>query len=706
MTTPLVRTDTHRQVRVIVVDNPPVNALSPGVPEGIMAAIHDADSDPGVTAIVVVAAGRTFIAGADITALVPMAWDPDAPKPELHDLLTRVEGAARPVVMAIHGTALGGGLELAMAGHYRVAVASAKLGLPECALGIIPGAEGTQRLPRLVGVAKALDMVVTSRPISAADAHDHGLVDAIIEGDLVEGAVAFAERVAASNGPHPRTSARVDKLGTPEANAPLFDAARVLARKVKPQQPAPLKAIEAIDIATRVPFAEGCARETELFLDVVRTEPAKALIHVFFAERAVSKVPGLSADTKAAAIRRVGIIGAGTMGGGIAMACTNAGLDVLLQDTSRDGLDRGIAAIRRNYAVSVTRGRFTEDGVSERMARITPQQDLTGFETADVIIEAVFEDMALKQQVFRDLDRVASPDAVLATNTSTLDIDAIASATTRPASVIGLHFFSPANVMRLLEIVRGAATSSRTLATALSLAKTLGKVGVVVGNGPGFVGNRMMFPYMYETQYLVEEGATPQQVDAALTGFGMAMGMFAVDDMAGIDVAIRVQQALGHFSDPAERRPLVQAALVEAGRLGQKSGKGWYVYGDDRKPQPDPEVVDLIRSRAREAGIPQRTFSNDDIVERAIYALINEGARALELGLATRASDIDTIYVNGYGFPAWRGGPMFCADRVGLDRIYERVSAFHREFGARWTPAPLLEHLARTGGTFRELDRQ
>jgi 3-hydroxyacyl-CoA dehydrogenase len=706
MTTSLVRTDTHRHVRVVFVDNPPVNALSPGVPEGIMAALDAAEADSSITAIVVIGAGRTFIAGADITTLEPLAWDPDAPKPELHDLLARVETATRPVIMAIHGTALGGGLELAMAAHYRVAAAGAKLGLPECALGIIPGAEGTQRLPRLVGVEKALNMVVTSKPITAGDALAHGLIDDVIEGDLLEGAVRFAEQVVGKAGPHPKTSGRSDRLGTAEANAPLFEAARALARKVKPQQPAPLKAIEAIELATVLPFAEGCARETALFLDVVRTEPAKALIHVFFAERAVSKIPDLPKDVKGAPVRRVGIIGAGTMGGGIAMACTNAGLEVILQDASREGLDRGVEAIRKNYAVSVTRGRFTEQGVADRLARITPQLDLAGFDAADVIIEAVFEDMALKQQVFRDLDRVARPGAVLATNTSTLDIDAIASATSRPGDVIGLHFFSPANIMRLLEIVRGTATTPQTLATSLGLAKSLGKVGVVVGNGPGFVGNRMMFPYMYETQYLVEEGATPQQVDAALTGFGMAMGMFAVDDMAGIDVAIRVQRALSHFSDPSERRPLVQAALVEAGRLGQKTGKGWYLYGDDRTPRPDPWVVDLIRAKAKEAGIPQRTFTSDDIVERAVYALINEGARVLELGLALRASDIDTIYVNGYGFPAWRGGPMFYADRVGLDRIFERVSTFHRQFGARWTPAPLLERLARTGGTFRGLDRQ
>jgi len=706
MPTPLVRTDTHNHTRVIFVDNPPVNALSPGIPEALIAAIDAANHDPAITAIVVLGAGRTFIAGADITTLEPLAWDPAAPKPDLHDLLVCVEQSPKPVVMGIHGTALGGGLELAMAAHYRVAVGTAKLGLPECALGIIPGAEGTQRLPRLAGVEKALNMVVTSKPITAADALAHGVIDAVIDDDLLEGSVAFAQRMVSSGTPHPVTSARVDKLGTAELNAPLFEAARALARKVKPQQPAPLKAIEAIELATRLPFAEGCARETELFLDVVRTEPAKALIHVFFAERAVSRIPGLPKELKGTPVRRVAIVGAGTMGGGIAMACTNAGLDVILHDTSQEGLDRGIEAIRRNYAVSVTRGRFTEAGVAERMARITPQLDLTGFDTADLIIEAVFEDMALKQQIFRELDRVARPDAVLATNTSTLDIDAIASVTSRPGNVVGLHFFSPANIMRLLEIVRGSTTSPETLATSLGIAKTLGKVGVVVGNGPGFVGNRMMFPYMYETQYMVEEGATPQQVDAALTGFGMAMGMFAVDDMAGIDVAIRAQRALGHFSDPSERRPLVQTALVENGRLGQKTGRGWYTYGDDRKPQADPDVVALIRTKAREAGIPQRTFTNEEIVERAVYALINEGARALELGLAVRASDIDTIYVNGYGFPAWRGGPMFYADRVGLDRVFECISTFHETFGPRWAPAPLLEQLARTGGTFRGRDRK
>ena len=706
MTTSFIRTESHRGVRVLYVENPPVNALSPGVPEALMAGIDAANADPDVKAVVVIGAGRTFIAGADLGTLEPLAWDPDAVKPDLHDLLACVEDSAKPIVMAIHGTALGGGLELAMAAHYRVAVSSAKVGLPECALGIIPGAEGTQRLPRLAGVAKALDMVVTSKPLAAIEAHEHGILDAVLDGDLLSGAVAFAEQAVAAGGPHPKTSARRDKLGTPAANAPLFDAARALARKIKPQQPAPLKAIEAIEAATQLPFAEGCTVETRLFLEAVRAEPAKALLHVFFAERAAAKIPGLPSEVTGAPVRRVGIVGAGTMGGGIAMACTNAGLEVRLHDASREGLDRGVQTIQRNYAVSVARKRFTEDAVAERMGRITPQLDLAGFDTVDVVIEAVFEDMALKREIFSALDRVARPDAILATNTSTLDIDAIASATSRPEAVVGLHFFSPANVMRLLEIVRGQSTSGQTLATSLVLAKKLGKVGVVVGNGPGFVGNRMMFPYMYETQYMVEEGATPEQVDAALTGFGMAMGMFAVDDMAGIDVAIRAQQALGHFTRPGERRPLVQSVLVEQGRLGQKTGKGWYTYGDDRKPTPDATVVDLIRARARDAGIAQCAITNEEIVERAIYALINEGARVLEAGLARRASDIDTIYVNGYGFPAWRGGPMFFADRVGLDRVFERVSSFHRDFGARWTPAPLLEQLARAGTTFRSLDRQ
>jgi 3-hydroxyacyl-CoA dehydrogenase len=453
-------------------------------------------------------------------------------------------------------------------------------------------------------------MGVTSQPIAAADALALGLLDALIEGDLREGAVDFAEGVVAKDELHPRTGDRADKLGTPEANAPLYEAARALARTLRPHQPAPLKAIEAIELATRLPFAQGCAGETELFLEVVRTEPAKALIHLFFAERAAGKVAGIPKDAKGTPIRRVGIIGAGTIGGGLAMACTNAGFEVILQDSSRGALD------------------------------------LAGFDRTDIIIEAV-EDMSLKQQVFREIVRVAHPGAVLATNTSTLDIDALAASTSRGEDVIGLHFLSPADVVRLLEIARGTRTSASTLATTLSFAKALGKVGVVVANSPGFIGNRMMLAYRSETQYMVEEGATPEQIDAALTSFGMAM------------VA-----------------------------------------------PPDPEVTALIRTKAREPRLPRRSFTNDQIVERAIFALINEGARALELGLVERASDIDIIHVLGYGFPAWRGGPMFYADRLGLDNIHARLQSFQGELGDRWTPAPLLERLVCVGGTFRGLDRR
>jgi 3-hydroxyacyl-CoA dehydrogenase len=501
------------------------------------------------------------------------------------------------------------------------------------------------------------------------------------------------------------SSARTERLGTPETNAPFFEAARAFAAKIRRHQIAPLKVIQAIEAATTLPFEAGCRRERTLFFECIRGDQAKAMIHVFFAERAAAKVPDLPKDVQPLPIARVGIIGAGTMGGGIAMACANAGLNVLLKDVSAERLDRGLATIRRNYDFSLRRGRLAQEAIDERLSRIRTTLDYTGFDTADVIIEAAVEEIALKQRIFREIDAVAKADCVLGTNTSTLDIDAIASATSRRGSVVGLHFFSPANVMRLLEIVRGAETTPVVLATAMALGKKLGKVGVVVGNCPGFVGNRMMFPYMYESQFLVEEGATPEQVDRALTGFGMAMGMFAVDDMAGIDVAQHVKRALGHFQDPAVRRPLVQDRLFEMGRLGQKTGKGWYRYDEARKARPDPEVTELIRVEATQAGIPQRAFSDEQIVDRTVYALINEGARALEEGYALRASDIDVIYVNGYGFPSWRGGPMLHADLVGLPHVLQRITSFHREFGTRWTPAPLLQRLADEGRTFREYDR-
>jgi 3-hydroxyacyl-CoA dehydrogenase len=700
----LVRMEKRGGVAVVTIDNPPVNALSPGVPEGLQAAMEQANADAEVRAIVVTGAGRTFIAGADIKELELVARGQPAKLPALHSLLAAIEDSAKPVVMALHGTTLGGGLEVAMAGHYRICARDGVVGQPEVNLGIIPGAEGTQRLPRLAGVEKAIEMCVTGKPVKARDALAAGVIDAVVDGDLIEEALAFANRVA-DRAPV-RTRERNEKLGTPEANAPLYEAGRVLAAKVRRGALAPRKAIEAIEAAVALPFAAGCRRERELFAECVASDQARALIHVFFAERGVTKIPGIAKDTAARPIARVAIVGAGTMGGGIAMACANAGIDVLLRDTEQSALDRGMETIRRNYDISVARGRFTPQGVAERMARIHPQLDYSGFEKAGAMIEAAFENMAVKKQIFAELDAIAAPGCVLGTNTSTLNIDEIASATKRPESVVGLHFFSPANVMRLLEIVRGAATSNHVLATALAFAKKLSKVGVVAGNCPGFIGNRMLFPYMYEAQFLIEEGATPEQVDKALTDFGMAMGIFAVDDMAGIDVAWRVRQELKHFSEPGARRPLVQDKLFEMGRYGQKTGRGWYLYGTDRKPEVDPEVTALIERTSAEAGIARRAFTAEQIVERTIYALINEGARLLEEGCALGAADIDVVYINGYGFPARLGGPMMFADQTGLAKIAARVASFHAEFGKRWTPAPLLTRLVAEGRTFRDYDEE
>jgi 3-hydroxyacyl-CoA dehydrogenase len=703
-----VRLETQGDVAFVVIDNPPVNALSAGIPEAIAESIVRASRDPAVRVIVVLGAGRTFIAGADIAELERAAWDDHASLPEMHDILRTIEDAKTPVVMAMHGTALGGGLELAMAGHYRVATADARLGQPEVNLGIIPGAEGTQRLPRLVGVEKAIDMCVTGKLITAHDALAAGLIDRIVEGDVREGAAAFAREIAARPGPHPRTRERADRLGTPADNARLFESGRELAVKVRPHQPAGLAAVEAIQAAATLPFEEGRLVERDLFFArCVRTNECRALVHAFVAERAVGRLPDVPKDTPVTPIGEVAIIGAGTMGGGIAMACVNAGINVVLSDTTEDRLQAGLGTIRKNYQSSIKRGRLTAEQVEERIGRVQTRAGYDAAISAELVIEAVFEGMDLKKEVFAALDHFAKAGAILATNTSTLDIDDIASVTQRPEEVVGLHFFSPAHVMRLVEIVRGSATSKPVLATALAFAKRLGKVGVVVGNGPGFVGNRMMFPYMYEAQFLVEEGATPEQVDRVLTEWGMAMGIFAVDDLGGLDVAWRVRHELKQFADPDLRKPLVADRLVEMKRLGQKTGKGWYRYEPgDRKPIPDPEVVEIINRTATEAGIARGPTSEQEILERCVYALINEGARALEDGVASRAADIDVIYLTGYGFPAYRGGPMFFADTVGLQRVYDRVAAFHREYGKRWTPAPLLERLAREGSTFRDYDRR
>jgi 3-hydroxyacyl-CoA dehydrogenase len=702
MTQPVTLT-AQNGIAVITIDNPPVNALSPGVPAGILTALETAERDPSVRALVVIGGGRTFIAGADIKELEEAARNPATGGPDLHPLLTRIEDCAKPVIMAIHGTALGGGLEIAMAGHYRVAVADASLGAPEVNLGIIPGAEGTQRLPRLVGVAAAVEMCVSGRPIKAPQALQMGLIDRLIHGDLLSGAVRFAGEVA---GLPVRKTRERNKLGSPAENAAIFAAGRAQAAKIRRNQTAPLAALEALEAATTLPFEQGCKKEREIVRRILAGDQAKAMIHIFFAERAVARVPGIPRDTATYPIANVGIIGAGTMGGGIAVACANAGIPVLLKETEQAALDRGMAAIRKNYESSVKKGRFPQAVMDQRMALIHPQLTYDGFDKADLIIEAVFESMPLKKQIFGEIDKIAKPDCVLASNTSTLDIDEIAAATSRPQMVIGLHFFSPAHVMRLVEIVRGKHPSDEVVATSLAIAKKLGKVGVVVGNCRGFVGNRMMLPYMREAQFLVEEGSTPEQVDKALTDFGMAMGIFAVDDMGGIDLAYRVKQEYAYLRKPGERVPLVLDKLYEMGRLGQKRGMGWYRYDETRAPIPDPEVHALIETTAREAGIARRSVTPEEIIERSIYVMINEGARILEEGHAQRAADIDVIYCTGYGFPGYRGGPMWYADTVGLKNVYARVHDFHQRYGHLWEPAPLLKKLAETGSSFAAWDAE
>lgn len=680
------------EIGIITINNPPVNALSPGVPEGIAASIGEFNADPAIQAIVLIGGGRTFIAGADIKEFGKITSGKKVAAIGLAEVCLIIEDSAKPVIMAIHGTALGGGLETAMAGHYRVAVASAQVGQPEVKLGIIPGAAGTQRLPRLAGLPIALDMCVYGAPISATAALDCGIVDDVIMGDLLTGAVAFARDKAGL--PFLKTRDRQEKL---EDDGALAAARAKLAKRGRALL-AETRAIDAIEAATQLDFTAGCAKEAEYFQECLFSDQSKGMIHSFFGERAVAKIPDLAKETPVLPVKSVAVVGAGTMGAGIAMVYANAGIPVLLKETTAEALERGLATIRRNYASTVQKGRLTEDDMAQRLSRITGTLTYDGFDGVDLITEAVFENMALKRQVFAEIDAVARPGCILATNTSTLDVDAIASATARPEWVIGTHFFSPANVMRLLEIVRGAQTLPTVQATAMALAKQLKKTGVMVGNCFGFVGNRMFGPYRREAELLVQEGATPQQVDGALYNFGMAMGPLATGDLAGLDVGWRVRQ-----ENPKQfegvRQPVIEDRLVAAGRYGQKTGLGWYRYDAARRPEPDAFVTELIAEVRIENGISPRGISAEEIVQRTIYALINEGARILEEGFALRSVDIDMIWVMGYGFPAWRGGPMFYADTVGLAKVVERMQRFG------WTPAPLLAELAASGGRFTDWQR-
>ncbi len=701
--TDLVQLTKDNGIAVITINNPPVNALSPGVPESISDALDQVAKDDSVKAAVLIGGGRTFVAGADIKEFGKMT----SGKPRgagLLPLLLKIEDSSKPVVIAIHGTAFGGGLELAMAGHYRVAVSSAQVGQPEVKLGLIPGAAGTQRLPRLAGVAKAVEMCTTGNPVKAEDALKHGIVDRIIEGDLLSAAAAFAREVAGR--PAPKTRERNEKLGNAVENAQIFSSARENAAKKQRGLLAPVAAIEALEAATKLPFDEGCKLEQKLFIDCLFSDQSKSLIHVFFAEREVSKIPDIPKDTAVIPVKSAGVVGAGTMGGGIAMVLANAGIPVLLKEADQAALERGLATIQSNYANSVKRGRFTQQVADERLKRITPTLSYDDFSKADLVIEAVFEGMALKKEVFKQLDRVCKAGAILASNTSTLSIDEIASSTSRPEFVIGTHFFSPANVMRLLEIVRGKPTSKEVIATCMQLSKTLGKVGVLVGNCRGFVGNRMFGPYRREAQFLVEEGAAIEAVDRALSDFGMAMGPLATGDLAGLDVGWRIRKEYRHLEMPGIRQPFAEDRLCELGRYGQKTGAGWYKYDDQRRATPDPVVADLVRKWVDEAGIVQRQISAREITDRCLYALANEGARILEEGYILRASDIDIIYLNGYGFPAHRGGPMWYADTVGLKQVYERVCEFHKQHGENWRPAPLLKELAEQGKTFSDFGKE
>jgi 3-hydroxyacyl-CoA dehydrogenase len=688
----LVQLTRDNGIAIITINNPPVNALSPGVPEGIAAAMEQIDKDGSVKAAVLIGGGKTFVAGADIKEFGKITSGKSGGL-ELPSLLLKIEDCQKPVVIAIHGSAFGGGLELAMSGHYRVAVSSAQVGQPEVKLGLIPGAAGTQRLPRLAGAAKAVEMCADGNPIKAADALKAGIVDRLIEGDLLGGAVASAREIA--DKPVRKTRERNEKLGSPEENAAIFAAARENARKKQRGMIAPLAAIDAVEAATQLPFDEGCELERKLFMDCLFSDQSKALIHVFFGEREVAKIPDIPKETPLVPVNSAAVVGAGTMGGGIAMVLANAGIPVLLKEADQAALDKGLANIQKNYATSVKRGRFTQAYVDERLKLIQPTLSYDSFAAADLVIEAVFEGMALKKEVFAELDRVCKPGAILASNTSTLNIDEIASSTSRPQSV-----------MRLLEVVRGKASSKEVIATCMQLSKKIGKIGVLVGNCRGFVGNRMFHPYVRESVFLLEEGASVEAVDSAMYEFGMAMGPLAVGDLAGLDVGWRIRKEYRHLEKPGIRQAFAGDNLCEMGRYGQKIGAGWYKYDENRRPIPDPEVSQLVRKWASEAGIAQRQISKEEIVDRCVYALVNEGARVLEEGYALRAVDIDIIYLNGYGFPAYRGGPMWYADAVGLKKVFDRVEEFHKQHGELWEPAPLLKRLAEEGKKFADFNKE
>ena len=668
-------------IGIITLDSPPVNALSADVRDGLSAAVGQAVADPAIEAIVLICAGRTFIAGADIS---------EFGKPprgaSLHDVQATMENAPKPIVAAIHGTALGGGLEVALTCHYRVAVPSAKLGLPEVKLGLLPGAGGTQRLPRIVGAAKALDMVTGGVPIGAKAALDTGLVDELApEGELRAAAVAFARKIVAEKRPLKKVRDLEVKGGSPE----LFTEFRKAnARRFRGYE-APEANIKCIEAASTLPFDEGMKRERELFVGLMSGVQSAAQRYVFFAERQAAKIPNLPEDSATRPIKKVGVIGAGTMGGGISMNFLSAGIPVTIIEMKQDALDRGTGTIRKNYENSAAKGKLSAEGVERNMGLLTPSMSLDDLADCDLIIEAVFENMDIKKDVFGKLDKIAKPGAILASNTSYLNVDEIAAATSRPQDVVGLHFFSPANVMRLLEVVRGAKTAPDVLATAMAVAKKIGKVAVVAGVCHGFIGNRMLSPRQREANKLIMEGAMPWDVDRVLFDFGFPMGPFQMADLAGLDIG---------WSKETSKGETLRDRLCEMDRRGQKTGSGFYDYDEKRNRTPSPVVEKMILDYAAEKGVNRRPISDEEILERCVYPMVNEGAKILDEGMAYRGSDIDIVWINGYGWPVYRGGPMFYGDTVGLAKVLERLRHYQGMHGDDFTPSPLLEKLAAEGG--------
>ncbi len=676
-------------IALVSINSPPVNALSQAVRAGIVEAMRQAQSDDS-KAIVLICEGRTFIAGADITEF---GKPPKAPS--LLDVEDAIEGATKPVVAAIHGTALGGGLEVALCCHYRVAVPSAKCGLPEVHLGLIPGAGGTQRLPRLVGAQAALEMITSGKHVDAKTAAAAGLIDELVtEGELKAGAIAFATKIVNERRPLRKVRDLDEKILPARGKSELFDEFRKASARKARGFLAPEYCVRAVEAAVNLPFDEGMKVEQKLFLELMQGEQSAAQRYVFFAERQVWKIPDVADDTPTIPIKKIGVIGAGTMGGGISMNFANIGIPVTIVETKQDALDRGLSVIRKNYERSVKSGRFTMQDVDKRMTLLQGTLDMQALADCDLIIEAVFEDMRVKKDVFTKLDGIAKPGAILATNTSALDINEIASVTQRPEFVIGLHFFSPANVMRLLEVVRAKKTSKSVIATAMQLAKKIGKVAALVGVCPGFVGNRILYARQEQANAMLLEGAMPWEIDQVIYDFGLPMGPFAMADLAGLDIGWDKQNTSSST---------IREVLCEKDRRGQKTGAGFYDYDEQSNAKPSPVTEQIVRDFAGRSGKAQRKISPDEILERCVYAQINEGAKILEEGIAIRPSDIDIVWINGYGWPAYRGGPMFYADTVGLARIVAKLKEYGPQMGADFSISPLLEKLAAEGKRFQDL---